>query len=363
MTTVRELYDRELLRLGYQGDPAQLEAVKRLDDLRVRLLATRRSPGFLGGFFQGRKALDPERGLYLWGGVGRGKTWLMDLFFQSLPFKNKQRSHFHRFMQAVHDDLGKLKDQPDPLEIVAERIAKRTRVVCFDEFFVSDIADAMLLGTLFDGLFRRGVTLVATSNVPPSRLYKDGLQRARFLPAIRQIEQHTEVQHVDGGIDHRLRVLEAATTWLDAGAGDSGSQLASLFEAIAGDQGQADQTIMIEHRKLHATRVAADVIWFDFQQVCDGPRGQADYIELARCYHTVFVSRIPVLDGEHENQARRFIALVDEFYDRAVKLIISAHAPLTELYRGSRLTFEFERTSSRLIEMQSQDYLARPHKP
>jgi cell division protein ZapE len=363
VSTVRELYDRELSRLGHHVDQAQLKAVERLDDLRSRLLSARRSPGFLAGLFQGRKGVAPERGLYLWGGVGRGKTWIMDLFFQSLPFKNKQRSHFHRFMHAVHEDLAKLKEQSDPLEIVAERIAKRTRVLCFDEFFVSDIADAMVLGTLFDGLFRRGVTLVATSNVPPNGLYKEGLQRARFLPAIRQLEEHTEVLQVDGGIDHRLRVLEGASTWLDAGAADTDSRLASLFEAIAGHPGQPDQTIVIEHRRVHARRAAEDVVWFDFQQVCDGPRGQADYIELARCYHTVFVSNIPVLDGEHENQARRFIALVDEFYDRAVKLILSARAPLPGLYRGSRLTFEFERTSSRLIEMQSQDYLARPHKP
>jgi cell division protein ZapE len=301
--------------------------------------------------------------LYLWGGVGRGKTWLMDLFFHSLPFKNKQRSHFHRFMQAVHDDLKRLKDQPDPLEIVAERIAKRTRILCFDELFVADIADAMLLGTLFDGLFRRGVTLVATSNVPPDGLYRDGLQRARFLPAIGLLQQHTEALHVDGGTDHRLRLLEHAVTWLDAKAPDTDARLRSLFEAIAGEAGQPDQTILIEHRKLHAKRQAGDVIWFDFRQVCDGPRGQADYVELARCYHTVFVSDVPLLDAEHENQARRFIALVDEFYDRGVKLIVSAHAALTTLYSGSRLTFEFERTRSRLIEMQSQDYLARPHKP
>jgi cell division protein ZapE len=314
-------------------------------------------------FSAGKRKIAPERGLYLWGGVGRGKTWLMDLFFQSLPFKNKQRSHFHRFMQSIHDDLGRLKDEPDPLEIVAERIARRTRVLCFDELFVSDIADAMLLGTLFDGLFRRGVTLVATSNVPPRDLYKDGLQRARFLPAIRQLEEHTEALLVDGGTDHRLRVLEEAATWFDANAADTDSRMQALFEAIAGDAGQADQTVVIEHRKLHARRIAGDVIWFDFRQICDGPRGQADYIELARCYHTVFVSDVPVLDGEHENQARRFIALVDEFYDRSVKLIISARAPLPDVYRGSRLRFEFERTSSRLIEMQSQAYLARPHKP
>ena len=363
MTSVADLYQRELLRPGHLPDPAQLDAVSKLDDLRTRLLTTRRSPGFLSGLLPGKRIVTPERGLYLWGGVGRGKTWLMDLFFQSLPFRNKQRSHFHRFMQAVHDDLKRLKDQSDPLEVVAERLARRARVLCFDELFVSDIADAMLLGTLFDGLFRRGVTLVATSNVPPSGLYKEGLQRARFLPAIRLLEEHTEVFQLDGGIDHRLRVLESAATWFDAGAIDTTVRMQALFEAIAGDPGLADQTIVIEHRKLHARRIAGDVIWFDFRQVCDGPRGQTDYIELARCYHTVFISDIPPLSVEQENQARRFIALVDEFYDRGVKLIISSPSPIPALYRGSRLSFEFERTTSRLIEMQSQAYLARPHKP
>lgn len=362
MTTVRELYDRETARLGHRPDPAQLKAIEKLDNLRERLLV-RRSPGFLSGWLPGRRTLVPERGLYLWGGVGRGKTWLMDLFFQTLPFKNRQRSHFHRFMQSLHEDLRRLQNESDPLEIVAERIAKRTRVLCFDELFVADIADAMLLGTLFDGLFRRGVTLVATSNVPPDGLYKDGLQRARFLPAIKLLQEHTEVVHVDGQVDHRLRLLEHAVTWFDAAAPETAARLQQLFEAIAGEAGEADTTLLVEHRKLHAKRQSGDVIWFDFTQVCDGPRGQADYIELARCFHTVFVTDIPVLDGEHENQARRFIALVDEFYDRAVKLIVSARAGMPTLYRGSRLTFEFERTQSRLIEMQSQDYLARPHKP
>jgi cell division protein ZapE len=363
MPSLIDLYHREAARLGHAEDAAQLTAVMHLEDLRKRLCGHRRSPGFLGGLLPGRKTVTPERGVYLWGGVGRGKTWLMDLFFQSLPFKNKQRSHFHRFMQSLHDDLGRLKEQSDPLEIVAERIAKRTRVLCFDELFVSDIADAMLLGTLFDGLFRRGVTLVATSNVPPRDLYKEGLQRARFLPAIKLLEQHTEILHVDGATDHRLRLLEHAVTWFDAGDAQTPVRLRELFSAIAGDAGATGQSITIEHRRIDARLVAGDVIWFEFNQICDGPRGQADYIEIARCYHTVFVTDIPVLDVERENQARRFIALVDEFYDRGVKLIASAHAELTTLYRGSRLTFEFERTTSRLIEMQSQEYLARPHKP
>jgi cell division protein ZapE len=359
--TLTDLYRRELERHGYRSDPAQEFAVARLEDLRRRL-TEHKSKGLLAKLIPRHKDHDLERGLYLWGGVGRGKTWLMDLFFQSLPFKEKQRSHFHRFMQNVHDELKKHQDRADPLELIAEKVAKRTRVLCFDELFVSDIADAMLLGNLFRGLFDRGVTLVATSNVPPDDLYKDGLQRARFLPAIQLIKENTEVIHTDGGTDYRLRLLERATTWFDDKAPDTRERLLQLFQGIAGVSGTPDQTLTLNHRKVHAVRQASDVIWFDFKELCDGPRGQADYIELAQCYHTVFISRIPQLGPEHENQAKRFITLVDEFYDRNVKLIISAAAPVQTLYQGSRLKFEFERTQSRLIEMQSQEYLARAHK-
>ena len=248
------------------------------------------------------------------------------------------------------------------LELVADKVARRTRVLCFDELFVADIADAMLLGNLFRGLFERGVSLVATSNVAPDDLYKEGLQRARFLPAIRLLKEHTHVLHMNAGTDYRLRMLEKAATWFDAGKPDTRSQMESLFEAIAGEPGAANVTLTMNHRRLHAERQAEDVVWFSFKELCDGPRGQADYIELARCYHTVFLTDIPVLAVEQDNQARRFITLVDEFYDRAVKLILSTAAPINALYRGSKLTFEFERTQSRLIEMQSQEYLARPHK-
>ncbi|MET0985464.1 MAG: cell division protein ZapE [Steroidobacteraceae bacterium] len=360
-TTLPDLYRLERERHGYQADPAQEHAVARLEDLRQRLL-NRKPVGALAKLIARRQTVELERGLYLWGGVGRGKTWLMDLFFHSLPFKEKQRSHFHRFMQGVHDELKKHRDRADPLELIAEKVAKRTRVLCFDELFVSDIADAMLLGNLFRGLFDRGVTLVATSNVPPDDLYKEGLQRARFLPAIRLLKENTEVVHTDGGTDYRLRLLERAATWFDDNSPNTRDRLLQLFQAVAGVSGDADQVLTLNHRKLHARRQAADVIWFEFNELCDGPRGQADYIELAQCYHTVFLSKVPKLGSDHENQARRFITLIDEFYDRSVKLIISAAAPVHELYTGSRLKFEFERTQSRLIEMQSKDYLARPHK-
>lgn len=361
-TTVAALYRRECARLGYRPDPVQERVVDLLDDLRERLLA----PQPKGGLFKGllsRKARQLQKGLYLWGGVGRGKTWLMDLFHQSLPFKERQRSHFHRFMQSVHDELKKHQERADPLELIAEKIARKTRIICFDELFVSDIADAMLLGNLFRGLFERGVTLVATSNVPPDHLYKEGLQRARFLPAIKLLKENTQVVHVDSNTDYRLRLLERATTWFDSHDAGTDAALADLFEAMAGEPGAIDATLTLNHRRLHAKRHAGDVIWFTFKELCDGPRGQADYIEIARCYHTVFISDIPALGVESENQTRRFIMLVDEFYDRAVKLIVAAGRPVTELYRGAKLTFEFERTQSRLIEMQSQEYLARPHQP
>jgi cell division protein ZapE len=360
-TTVAALYQIECARLGYQRDPVQERVVALLDDLRQRLLASKPKGGLLKGLLSSRKEHHLEKGLYLWGGVGRGKTWLMDLFYQSLPFKDRQRSHFHRFMQSVHDELKKHQDRADPLELVAEKIARKTRIICFDEFFVSDIADAMLLGTLFRALFERGVTLVATSNVPPDELYKEGLQRARFLPAIQLLKENTQVVHVDSDTDYRLRLLEKATTWFDAHDAKTTPALASLFEAMAGEPGAVDATLTLNHRRLHAKRHAGDVIWFTFKELCDGPRGQADYIEIARCYHTVFVSDIPSLGVESENQTRRFITMIDEFYDRAVKLIVSADKPVTQLYHGAKLQFEFERTQSRLIEMQSQEYLARPH--
>jgi cell division protein ZapE len=361
-TTVAALYERECARLGYQRDPVQERVVALLDDLRERLLAPQPKSGLFGSLLS-RKERQLQKGLYIWGGVGRGKTWLMDLFYQTLTFKERQRSHFHRFMQSVHDELKKHQDTVDPLELIAEKIAKRTRIICFDEFFVSDIADAMLLGTLFGALFERGVTLVATSNVQPDDLYKEGLQRARFLPAIKLLKENTQVVHVDSKTDYRLRLLEKATTWFDSHDAKTTTSLVNLFEAMAGEPGAVDATLTLNHRRLHAKRHAGDVIWFPFKELCDGPRGQADYIEIARCYHTVFVSDIPTLDVQSENQARRFITMIDEFYDRAVKVIVSAEKPVTDLYHGAKLKFEFERTQSRLIEMQSQEYLARPHQP
>jgi len=303
----------------------------------------------------------PPRGLYLWGGVGRGKTLLMDLFFASLP-RGAERSHFYHFMRDVHAELASIKQHAEPLEIVAQRVAARTRVICLDEFFVDDIADAMILARLFEGLFRRGVTLVATSNLRPQELYKDGLQRQRFLPAIELLQAHLDVVHLDGRIDYRLRQLEQAPTYLDSNLPETPAALHERFAALTG-VASGPTTLTIEGRSLHAVNSGPGTVWFQFGELCDGPRSQNDYIELARLYHTVFIANIPTFDKTHENAARRFIMLIDEFYDRGVQIVVSAAAPPAALYHGERLRVEFERASSRLIEMQTRPYLARQHRP
>jgi cell division protein ZapE len=356
-------YRTELRRTGFSDDPAQAAVAELLDDLRDRLVAADPTKGRGLLSLLRRADFEPETGLYIWGGTGRGKTWLVDLFFESLPFPDKLRQHFHRFMAHVHEELGLLKDRQDPLDAVGERLAETTRVICFDEFHVSDIADAMILGNLFRSLFRNGVSLVATSNIPPEDLYSDGLQRAQFLPAIDLLRRHTRVVHLEGEEDYRLRTLERAEIYhspLDRQAGES---LTRSFEGLAPEACWRREELIIKGRVIATVRRADGVAWFAFDDICDGPRSQADYIEIAKSFHSVLVSGVPQFDATLENQARRFIAMVDEFYDRGVTLILSAAVPLEALYRGSRLAFEFRRTRSRLEEMQSRDYLARPHVP
>ena len=365
MTTPAAEYERRVRDGEIAPDAHQANAVRALQATHDRLIAAgalqrgwRQRLGKLTG--RGR----PEvKGIYLCGPVGRGKTFLMDLFYSGLPFADKRRQHFHRFMSTVHAELKRFRQHSDPLELVADHVAGETRVICFDELAVADIADAMILGNLFAALFRRGVTLVATSNVKPGELYRDGLQRQRFLPAIRLIEAHTEIVQLDGPLDFRLRVLERADVYQHPIGEQAEQKLADFFAELAPDPGTRDAQIEILGRTLMTRRDADGVVWFDFTEICDGPRSQADYIEISRCYHTVLVSNVPQFDQTMENQARRFIALVDEFYDRRVKLILSAAAPLDRLYAGKRLRFEFQRTKSRLEEMQSHDYLAAPHVP
>ena len=357
---IRAAWENSLKREGHVRDPAQETVVEHLEALEARLVSSEASRPRWFGWLRGG---EPEhvRGMYLWGGVGRGKTFLMDLFYESLEVKSKRRIHFHRIMRDVHERLAVLGDIEDPLDRVAADLAAESRVLCFDEFFVSDIGDAMILGRLLRGLFDRGVTLVTTSNAKPDDLYKDGLQRSRFLPAIALLNDYTDVIHMGGDTDFRLRLLEQAGTWLDSDDADSERRLEHLFDESASSDIASDLPLEVNGRVILARKCAKSIAWFDFDELCDGPRSQADYIEIARWYPTVIVSGVPVLNARLEDQARRFIALVDEFYDRRVKLIVSAAADATTLYQGTKLDFEYQRTSSRLVEMQSREYLHQPH--
>jgi len=357
-------YSAAVAEHGLNADPAQVRAMQALDRVARELAAQparRRVPRFLQRFLPIAPVMAPVRGVYLWGGVGRGKTLLMDLFFDWLPFDDKRRYHFHRIMSRVHGRLAELRDARDPLAIVAADFAREARVICFDEFFVSDIADAMLLGRFIEALLTNGVTLVATSNIAPQDLYRGGLQRQRFLPAIDLLVRHTEVVHVDGLVDYRLRVLEAAEIWHAPLDPVADANLERYFRAIAPDHGTGNARLAVLGRRIQTRRLSEGVVWFDFAALCDGPRSQEDYIQVARSFQTVILSGVPQLDENRENAARRFIALVDEFYDRRVNLIVSAAAPISRIYTGSRLVKEFERTRSRLLEMQSLEYLAAGH--
>jgi len=364
---LQQLYERELAQRRFDADPAQVVAVGRLEALRHRLLEssgarTALLPRWLAALAGGAPQ-PPLTGLYLWGSVGRGKTWLMDLFCASLPQSLVRRRHFHRFMYEVHRQLARTPRRRAPLEAIAADIAREVRVLCFDELQVADIADAMILGSLFAGLFRRGVTLVATSNVPPLDLYRDGLQRQRFLPAIALLEAHLEVLRLGGDVDYRLRQLTQAGVYLPASAPDTVARLEALFGRLADRDSSRGGAIEIDDRAIAVIRASAAVVWFDFTALCSGPRSQNDYIEIAREYHAVIVSGVPLLDAQHEDEARRFIALVDELYDRNVTLVVAAAAAPAALYRGERLAALFARTASRLTEMQSEEYLSREHRP
>ena len=362
--TPRERYRDEIARGALQPDPAQAALVEELERVFQSLVAVREA-GVVARLARriGRRTSEPVRGLYVWGGVGRGKTHLVDLFFGTPRLASKLRMHFHRFMQLVHGELSTLAEREDPLRIVAGRIAARARVLCFDELYVSDITDAMILGRLLDALFERGVTLVATSNIEPSNLYADGLQRERFLPAIALIERHTKVVHLDSHTDYRLRVLERARTWYAPLGPDAARGLAECFRALTPEQAVDGGALTILGRPVPVVRHADGVAWFDFDDLCAGPRSVADYIEIARDFHSVVLSGVPVLDDDRRDPLRRFIHLVDELYDRNVNLIVSAATPPEGLYRGRRLVEPFQRTRSRLVEMQTTAYLGRSHIP
>ncbi len=352
-------YARGIAAGHWQDDRRQRAALELLERLH-HALVTRPPPNLFERLLRRPRAA--PRGVYLHGSVGRGKTFLMDLFDGGLGELPRLRLHFHRFMRRVHAELQRLAETRDPLEVVAERFAERARVLCLDECFVADIGDAMILANLLDGLFRRGVVLVTTSNIAPRELYRDGLQRAKFLPAIDLIERHCRVHHLDGDVDYRLRALTAAPVYQQPLGAEAEAALAAMFASVAPGQVEEDGAIEINDRAIPFRRRADGEIWFDFEALCGGPRAVSDYIELAQSFNTVVVSGVPTFGSDDNDAARRFIHLVDEFYDRNVNLVVSAAAPPQALYRGERLAAEFQRTTSRLIEMQSEQYLGREHR-
>jgi cell division protein ZapE len=354
-----DAYEALLAARGFAADAAQRAAAERLQRLYYELLSfkvARRSA--LRRVFTPPV---PPRGVYFWGGVGRGKSFLMDCFYDSVPYRRKRRIHFHAFMHDIHRQLNELKGEDDPLLKVAERIASEVRLLCFDEFHVSDIADAMILGRLLDALFARGVVFVMTSNYPPDKLYPNGLQRENFLPTIALIEARTDVLVVDAGIDYRLRTLEQVEIFHHPADADAELTMAKSFAAMAGGAGEKGGEIAVLGRDIPVLRRGNGVIWFDFKTLCGGPRSQNDYLELARDYHTVLLSGIPKMSVSMASEARRFTWLVDIFYDHKVKLIATAECAPESLYTEGTQAGEFFRTVSRLTEMHSRDYLRLPH--
>lgn len=366
-----ERYQLDLKRPDFIFDAAQEHAVMALQRLFDELLAVPELP-VKRRFLAKLKGLttkptptlmNPVKGIYFWGGVGRGKTYLVDTFYDCLPFENKTRIHFHRFMHRIHQELKGLTQQKDPLKVIAKKLADETRVICFDEFFVADITDAMILGTLFEALFAHHVILVATSNIIPDELYRHGLQRARFLPTIDLINKNCDIINVDSGVDYRLRTLEQAEIYhfpLDSSAQKN---LEQYFQQLSCDPRNYNQLIDIENRQIQTLAEADSVLMIDFSELCGGPRSQIDYMEISRIYHTVLLANVKPMGPLTEDVARRFIAMVDEFYERNVTLIMSAELEMSALYSSGLLGFEFRRCLSRLQEMQSHDYLAREHLP
>ena len=360
MTSVVDAYNSLNEAGEIDWDEAQFDLIKRFDTLALELATQKQSSrSFLTRF----KTPKPIRGIYLWGGVGRGKTFVMDLFYDALVDTPKIRLHFHRFMESVHHQLTEHAGQENPLERIADSMREKCRVLCFDEFFVTDITDAMILGELLKALFSRGVTLVATSNITPDKLYANGLQRERFLPAIALIQEHCEVVKLESHADYRLRALELAEIYhypLDTQASEN---LEKTFVTIATGELRHNHELIINGRTIHTVKRADGVLWCDFKDLCQTERSASDYIEISRLYHTVFLANVPVLDDHKNDAVRRFIALIDEFYERQVKLMISAECAMEEIYTGSAQAFAFQRTLSRLTEMQTHHYLALPHLP
>ena len=354
MASVLEAYENELRTRGYTSDPAQLRAVHALERCAGEwfLYKEKRSNRL-------KKLInhpDIPRGVYMYGGVGRGKSFLMDCFFNAVPLVRKTRLHFHEFMREVHRELAELQGTVNPLDALAERIAEKYKLICFDEFHVADITDAMILHRLLAALFRNGVGLVATSNFKPDDLYPNGLHRDRILPAIALLNQEMEIINVDNGTDYRRRTLEHVRTYHTPLGSEADAAMTETFERLA-EAHDEDPVLHIEARQIQARRKAGGVVWFDFKTLCGGPRSQNDYLEIATQFHTVFLSDVPHMPVRMASEARRFTWLVDVLYDRRVKLILSAAVPPEQLYTEGPLVHEFPRTVSRLNEMQSREFL------
>ncbi len=352
---VSDVYERALAARGWRTDPAQQRAVAALERCENDWLAylRRRSNAVA------RLVRHPPipRGVWLHGGVGRGKSFVMDAFFRSVPLQRKTRLHFHEFMREVHRELHELKGTADPLDALGARIARRLRLICFDEFFVADVTDALILHRLLTALFAHRVSLVATSNFHPDALYPNGLHRDRILPAITLLKQHLDVVDVDGGVDYRQATLAGLATYHCPLDDHAEAALAAAFDRVA-ESADESPRLQIEQRELVARRRAGSTVWFDFAALCGGPRSQNDYLEIAARFHTVIVSGVPEMSPRLASEARRFTWLVDVLYDRRVKLVLSAAVPPERLYTDGPLAHEFARTASRLREMQSADYLA-----
>lgn len=351
-------YEQTLTQRGFQADDAQAAAIESLDVLYQQLLLFKQKRHRKLAVFL--PSPDVPKGIYMWGGVGRGKSFLMDAFFTCLPYKRKVRLHFHHFMFDIHNELKTLKGEKDPLITVADRIAKKYRVICFDEFHVSDIADAMILGRLMAALFERGVVFVMTSNYPPDDLYPNGLKREDFLPTIALLNAQLQVKNVDGGKDYRLRSLTRIPAYLSTKSPETPAQLQSIFDSVVTGK-LAKPELHIEGRTIKAIKLSHGVAWFDFDTLCKSARSQVDYLEIARAHHTLILASVPKMTSTMSSEARRFTWLVDVCYDQRVKLFISADVPVTELYTEGAFSNEFFRTISRLEEMQSEEYLALPH--
>lgn len=364
--TPLQKYQQDLKTAGFEFDAQQQNAVEHLQRLYDEIVSTSQpapKKSWLKRMFSAKEQRAAIKGLYFWGGVGRGKTYLVDTFYDCLPIERKMRVHFHRFMHRVHSELKLLKNVEDPLIVIAKKLADETQIICFDEFFVSDITDAMILAGLFEQLFAHGIILVATSNIPPPDLYRNGLQRVRFLPTIDLIQTHTEIVNVDSGIDYRLRTLQQAEIYHHPLDEQSWVNLNKYFEQLAVEPMRDDIEISVLDRQLPVKREADGVALFEYTVLCESNRSQNDYMELSRCYNTILMANVKQMSQENDDAARRFIALVDEFYERNVKLIISAEVAMEDLYTHGTLTFEFKRCLSRLQEMQSTEYLAKPHLP